>query len=211
MLWFLFDLTVRSQESSNQTYNDVHITVAQNIKDIKDYCNFPLHPYGDEGSITQDTSGKSRLQLEMAQVLIRHGDRAPALKLPNVDQLGYDYGCSFRSAGVHSKHHLKGYEETATYFTQRKMSSQAVTHPLVPPDKSCQYAQLTQKGFLQHFQLGKHFHEVYKELLDLEIFQKEQLYIRSTNRQRTVQSAAALLYGFLTKDIIRKGTVCNKY
>lgn len=59
------------------------------------------------------------------------------------------------------------------------------------PDRLIDPGQLTTKGFMQHINLGKHFLNAYNPLIS-QIKQIDDIYIRSTNYDRTIQSAMAL-------------------
>ena len=146
-----------------------------------------------------------RFQLEMTQVLIRHGDRAPAIYIPNMDNGNYDFDCTFETSDYSHKKMFDEYSQTTRHFIPREFVRNARTDfSLLPSGRRCQIGQLTQRGFLQHFALGKHMRTAYKSLINTGI-ESSNLHVRSTHVTRCVQSAAAFLYGFLTKDAIMRG------
>ena len=64
------------------------------------------------------------------------------------------------------------------------------------PDLRLSPGQLTTRGFMQHVVLGKSLAESYKRLLH-GVHSPRNIYIRSTNYARTLQSAAGLILGML--------------
>lgn len=164
------------------------------------YCNYPVNSYGAEGSIP----GKdSDFQLEMVQAIVRHGDRSPFNKLQGMEIRDFD--CSLMPQNETVKKLFDGYLNITNDIIVRKMSPKVDPHNLVTRSDICQYdGQLTQKGFQQHFGIGKHFRRAYRELIENGINSKH-VYARSTNSDRTLQSVAALLYGFLGEKSIKQG------
>lgn len=168
------------------------------------YCNFPMRTSGAEGLLDVEDQ---RFQLEMTQVLIRHGDRAPAIYIPNMDNGNYDFDCTFETSDYSHKKMFDEYSQTTRHFIPREFVRNARTDfSLLPSGRRCQIGQLTQRGFLQHFALGKHMRTAYKSLINTGI-ESSNLHVRSTHVTRCVQSAAAFLYGFLTKDAIMRESV----
>lgn len=173
---------------------------------VTHYCNFPMRTSGTEGSLSlEELLHQKRFHLEMVQVLIRHGDRSPAMHIPNMDSRKYDYDCTFKTADRIRKQLFEDYTQASDHFTLREFVKGVNTgQSLVPSGKKCQIGQLTQRGFLQHFDLGKHMRAAYSDLIDADITASN-LHVRSTERQRCVQSAAAFLFGLLTKDTVMNG------
>jgi len=173
---------------------------------VRPYCNFPVDTSGVEGSLSLETPlNRQQFHLEMVQVLIRHGDRTPAMSIPNMDNGNYDYDCTFRTKNRDHKQMFEEYTQTTKHITTREfLKGLGTAHHLLPSGHTCRIGQLTQKGFLQHFDLGKHLRTAYGSLINTDIKSRD-LHVRSTKRTRCVQSAAAFLYGLLTKDTIMKG------
>ena len=170
------------------------------------YCNFPMHTSGAEGSLSLEKPlNEQRFHLEMVQVLIRHGDRTPAMFIPNMDNGNYDYDCTFRTKNHDHKQMFEEYTQATRRVTTREFQEGVGSfHHLLPSGHTCGIGQLTKKGFLQHFTLGKYLRTAYGGLINTDI-KSSDLHVRSTQRTRCVQSAAAILYGLLTKDTILKG------
>jgi len=165
-----------------------------------------MHTSGAEGSLNLEKPlNRQRFHLEMVQVLIRHGDRTPAMFIPNMDNGNYDYDCTFRTKNYNHKQMFEEYTQATRRVTTREFQKDLrSSHQLLPSGHTCRIGQLTQKGFLQHFTLGKHLRTAYSSLINTDI-KSSDLHVRSTQRTRCVQSAAAFLYGLLTKDTILKG------
>lgn len=175
------------------------------------YCNFPVRTSGAEGSLSlEDLEHSKRFRLEMVHVLIRHGDRSPAMDIANMDHKNYDYDCTFKTADRDHKQMFEEFKQTSMYFKLREfVKGVRTSQSLIPSGKKCEIGQLTQRGFLQHFEIGKHMREVYHDFLGDDITGGN-LLLRSTERTRCIQSAAAFLFGLLTKDtIMREGIAIN--
>ena len=162
---------------------------------------------GREGLLNLESHlNQQRFQLEMTQVLIRHGDRAPAIYVPNTDNSNYDFDCTFKTSDYNNKKMFEEYSQSTRHISPREFVRNVRTsfHLVPTPGSWCKIGQLTQRGFLQHFALGKHMRSAYKTLIDSGI-ESSNLHVRSTQVTRCVQSAAAFLYGLLTKDAIMNG------
>ena len=207
VLFFLLQFTVWNSSSSLRDGGlappEIHETVQRHVGH---YCNFPIRTSGAEGSLSLEKQlNQERFHLEMVQVLIRHGDRTPTVLIPNMDNGKYDYNCSFRTKDHYHKQMFEEYAQIAKHFTLRDFLKGVKTSAnLLPSGQRCRASQMTQKGFLQHFTLGKHMRTAYSSLINTDI-KSSDLHVRSTSRTRCVQSAAAFLYGLLTKDTMMKG------
>ena len=170
------------------------------------YCNFPVQTSGAEGSLSlEELENSKHFRLEMVHVVTRHGDRSPAIDIANMDNKNYDYDCTFKTADRDHKQMFEEFKQTSMYFKLREfVKGVRTSQSLVPSGKKCEIGQLTQRGFLQHFEIGKHMREVYHDLLGDDITGGN-LLLRSTERTRCIQSAAAFLFGLLTKDTIMRG------
>jgi len=170
------------------------------------YCNFPIRTSGAEGSLSLEKQlNQERFHLEMVQVLIRHGDRTPSVFIPNTDNGKYDYNCTFRTKDNDHKQMFEEYAKITRHFTLRDfLKGMKTSGRLLPTGQRCRVSQMTQRGFLQHFTLGKHMRTAYSSLINTDI-NSGNLHVRSTSRTRCVQSAAAFLYGLLTKGTVMKG------
>ncbi|KAL9971072.1 hypothetical protein ACROYT_G023557 [Oculina patagonica] len=200
--------TWNSSSYDDVTPPEIHKRVQQHVTH---YCNFPVRTTGAEGSLSfEKPRNQQRFHLEMSQVLIRHGDRTPAVFIPNMDKGSFHYDCTFKTADSDHKQMFKEYTQASRYITPREFVRGVRTaYYLFPSRKRCRLSQLTQKGFLQHFALGKHLRTAYSSLINTGI-KSSDVHVRSTSRSRCVQSAAAFLYGLLTKDaIMREGVTIN--
>lgn len=173
----------------------------------KKYCNYPPQTGNDEGFLNlPGVFADNPFKLKMVQVLIRHGDRAPVLLyLPNADKKLYN--CSVGSNNLVIAHLFSELKEMVKYLKIRKLSSEVSEHSFLPDlqVKACRAGQLTAQGFLQLIAIGKHLRRQYSNLLD--DLQGDQITVRATNSDRTVQSAAALLCGLLTEEGAIRGTL----
>ena len=198
--------------NSSSFENETPYVIPKSVQQhVTHYCNFPMRTSGVEGSLTfEELLNKKRFNLEMVQMVIRHGDRSPAMVVPNMDQRKYDYDCTFNTGDPNHKQLFGDFKEASEHFTQREFVKGAITsQSLVPSGKKCQLGQLSQIGFLQHLQLGKRMREAYPDLIDDKITSSN-LLVRSTERSRCVQSAAAFLIGLLTKETIKSGKTVVK-
>ena len=200
--YFLFTSLLTAWNSSSyeiSTPPEIHKRVQKNVAH---YCNFPVRDTGAEGSLNLENL-RHRFHLDFAQVLIRHGDRAPAVFIPNMDY--EDYDCTFKNSDNDHQQMFEEYVQTVDNITTREFVKGVRTiFYLLPIWHTCRLNQLTQKGFLQHFALGKHLRAAYSSLINTGI-KSSDLHVRSTQATRCVQSASAFLYGFLTKDFITSG------
>ncbi|XP_032225505.1 2-phosphoxylose phosphatase 1 isoform X2 [Nematostella vectensis] len=145
----------------------------------------------------------------MVQLMIRHGDRSTAKEIPGMEKRDMD--CSANPKHGPAKKIFEGYRKVVERFVVRKMNADddETDHDLVSYSDIClKQGQLTTKGYEQHFDLGKLLRGAYSDL-HVKGITKDQVYIRSTSRDRTTQSAAAFIYGFLDLDTIQKGITVN--
>ena len=186
---------------------EIHNAVQQNVRH---YCNFPIRTSGTEGFLSFEKQlNRERFHLEMVQALLRHGDRTSSVYIPNMDNKEYDYNCTLRTSDQDHKQMFEEYAMVTRHFTLRDLlKGMKTSGRLLPSGQRCRVSQLTQKGFLQHFTLGKHTRTAYSSLINTGI-NSGNLHVRSTSRTRCIQSAAAFLYGLLTKDTIIKGEIAQ--
>ena len=143
----------------------------------------------------------------MVQIVFRHGDRAPLLlNLPSTDKKLFD--CSMDSHNIVIDHLFLDLKEVVKYINIRGVSPKVSQHPLLPDSriKFCKAGQLTVQGILQLIAIGKHLRRQYNDLLNG--LKGNEISVLTTNRDRTVQSAVAFLYGLLTKEGVIKGLKC---
>jgi hypothetical protein len=177
----------------------VQIAHSQKLSPLERYCHVevPRRFYFAKTS--------SNWTLTYLAINIRHGDRSPIHWIdkttdpPLPEQppalidgraLGYmPYLSSF------SLHPLRHYSSAPPLVegaaVSRILDPQGIMHSA---DRELGPGQLTSRGFMQHVSLGQQLRALYHPsgfLLALRV--PEQIYIRSTNYARTIQSAAALL------------------
>jgi hypothetical protein len=147
-------------------------------------------------------------------LVVRHGDRSPMYTLPN--HVGPLLSCTMLPAASPSAGNRSpvwkfsdDVGEVHQYVTAmqsviRLNSSQSskLFHRfgLYPRSTVCTGAQLTAKGAVQIFRLGKFLRSRYQALLESSVRAGEhevtpRIYVRSTEYPRTFQSAVALVYG----------------
>lgn len=133
----------------------------------------------------EDNSTNSVYQLNLVQVFTRHGDRTPAHIIPNIN---VEWKCDYPNmiyysssnpnieGGIYSKVYIKGKQQLLG---------------------NCALGQLTEIGIQQHLELGKKFRKKYVEEMKFlsENANNEELFIESTNFQRTIRSAISQMEG----------------
>lgn len=140
---------------------------------------------------------RKEFKLQSVQVLIRHGDRSPIHNLEGIHTIKLD--CSMKPSDKTLKTLFDGYLGSLEYLKSRKLSPKTLNHMLSSVHHVCKYnGQLTQRGFQQLMEIGKYLRNVYP---DLEVNHRNNIYARSTNYDRTAQTTAALLYGFLGEEV----------
>jgi broad specificity phosphatase PhoE len=135
-------------------------------------------------------------------VITRHGDRTPAMSiLPNEENVWY---CDDAEEIIQLAPYLDGTEINA--YRRHVVTPDRLAYPDTAwPGSNCRRGQLTRKGILQHVLLGQQLRRIYVEQLDvlpdkLDVKALTHLYFRSSDVQRTRQSAAALLSGLWPND-----------
>ena len=193
-----------SEQSVSNTYpnQNIHLkgvltNVASNAISprLKNYCS--VHPYKEdkEGKF----EGSDKWRLNHIVVNIRHGDRSAIHSMPN----SYN---KLRQYEHSSPHYL---DPRAVNYIPRFSSFQLapITSGLLPDalnetvvfrnsDYLLSPGLLTTRGFMQHVELGEIFAKAYPNLLK-EIETPKDIYVRSTNYERTIQSALAFLTSML--------------
>ncbi|CAN0049371.1 unnamed protein product [Pylaiella littoralis] len=179
------------------------------------YCSAPLdYPLaqrpsqiGDNGDAGGGTAGAiaGGLELRQLQVTIRHGDRSAIHELPNAYE--QKWKCQPFSEEIQQKW------EGVSRFSVKNVDGRPLARSLTPAvyakeelgqlgkefkgraDVLCKQGQLTETGIRQHLTLGEHMHQAYHGLLGGDLA-TEEVYVRSTDYTRTLESAAAFLMSF---------------
>eukprot|EP00794_Sanderia_malayensis_P015145 gene15145-16702_t len=157
------------------------------------YCNKPKPVTGKDGNFGSISSQKYKLV--QFQMVIRHGDRAPIDldTLPNTEPVHIP--CTIKT--------FRGDYEALFRF--RRTSSMFKIHgnpsrQVMQERSECIGGQLTATGFTQHIGNGRYLRDAYSEFLD-GVKRTSEILIKTTDYSRTVQSAAALLYGMFGESL----------
>ncbi|KAF2072873.1 hypothetical protein CYY_005821 [Polysphondylium violaceum] len=141
------------------------------------YCQAPL---------AAPSANTNNMNLEMVQILMRHGDRTPLYStlLSNMDQ----WDCSLSTYMLPSQ----SSQQNALSNVNRLFRKVYMPNREYLPG-NCSVGQLTSLGFEQHLQLGQTFQSLYIEKYGLLSSQLDPnvMYFRSTDVPRTLQSAQA--------------------
>ncbi len=144
-------------------------------------------------------------ELELRHLLInlRHGDRSAIHKLPNVAKLNSDNDPHFLINPKALEYFSKFQDFILSPIQgESQVPSNVAFNPLdkinifTKADRDLLPGELTSKGFMQHIYLGELLHKKYKTFLS-KVVSAKQVYIRSTNYNRTVQSVVAFIISFL--------------
>ncbi|CAM9723950.1 unnamed protein product, partial [Hapterophycus canaliculatus] len=179
------------------------------------YCSAPLEyplaqrPSSGDRWSASGASGNGAaggLELRQLQVTIRHGDRSAIHEVPSSDEKKWK--CQPFSDEVRRKW------EGVSRFTMQNVDGEPLERSLVPEvyskeemgqlgkefqgqaDVLCKQGQLTETGIRQHLTLGDRMHKAYYGLLGGDLA-AEEIYVRSTDYTRTLESAAAFLMSFI--------------
>lgn len=146
----------------------------------------------DPSEITRDTKKLNNVpypddyKLKFSQVVFRHGDRVPIPKLPCDTEI---WEC--RNKELIYLQHQQQHMNPTRMFKKVYMQNQ----DLFPGN--CYSGQLTEKGVREHLKLGETIRRVYVNKLKFlgENFNPDEVYVRSTNIDRTLESVQAQLHG----------------
>ncbi|GFS17888.1 acid phosphatase-like 2 [Elysia marginata] len=175
---------------------------------VAKYCNIPnSEPPGDEGLVLGD------MKLLGAHVVIRHGDRAPLVRLPGEETPSLS--CLVDSSQFHHLPKVQNYEHVMAQASQMEerqedLKSDFNRWALYPSRPECAEGQLTGQGAIQQVLSGLHLHQRYTESPNNLRVDYSTVAVHSTVTSRTYQSALAFMYGFLPefdhKQLKVKGT-----
>jgi len=130
----------------------------------------------------------SNLTLELVQTITRHGDRTTLTLLPGDPRPFFCNLTTFMLPSISQGH--------ASSAPRLYRKNYIVNRQIIPGD--CNFGQLTQKGYDQHIALGAQLRALYVDhhkFLSSNLNTQE-IYIRSTDIYRTIQSAQANFLGF---------------
>lgn len=146
-------------------------------------------------------------KLKYVTLTIRHGDRSTLNFIPG----SYRISPLERLRINDSTYLPHNYDPEAIQHLHKLNNFKVVDLPNDSPGVKVQHAateafrtydtligpgQLTTTGFMQHIKLGKHLQESYKPVLE-KIDSPRDIYVRSTNYDRTIQSAIGLISSML--------------
>ncbi|RKP08125.1 histidine phosphatase superfamily, partial [Thamnocephalis sphaerospora] len=156
-----------------------------------DYCQAPYPSARDYTPLPNAT-------LVHVQVLLRHGDRAPTtIVFPN-EQANWVCDDALEMTQVLD---ANGRPQTGAYIARVVIPEKKPFPDSIWSSGSCLIGQLTGRGIRQHLQLGRQVRDIYVGKLGFlpsqlnEAFSKQQLYVRSSEAERTKKSGAAFLTG----------------
>ncbi|NXY90129.1 PXYP1 phosphatase, partial [Alcedo cyanopectus] len=156
------------------------------------YCNIPtIAEHSMEGHAPH------YFKLVSVQVLIRHGDRYPLYAIPKTKRPDID--CVLLPSRKPSHPQLEAFIKHMSKGSTAQLDGSLSSLPRYPSHSLCEMGELTQTGVVQHLQNGQLLREIYinKHKLLLSDWTAKQLYLETTGKSRTLQSALALLYTFL--------------
>jgi len=146
------------------------------------YCDPPMpkaHPFPESG-----------YDIVQVSALVRHGDRAP-VNLMVYGEDKYTWECKNSETVI-----LSDLDNSLQYSPQYKIVKNTLSYPLW--HGSCSAGQLTDHGVEQHLSIGKALRNVYIDKFHLfpdVLSDLSQVYVRSTDLQRTRESAMSQITG----------------
>ncbi len=149
---------------------------------LQEYCA-GRNSVGNEGYF----SGSETFSLEHVVLNIRHGDRAPLFTIPGLIIHDEVLNGAISSKDVEEiKHFDSFYLQRMEDYQHHYLDPLNATRLDEISKRGIALGQLTIAGFQQHLKLGKHLRRAYKPLLS-QITSPNQIFIRSTNFERTIQ------------------------
>ena len=123
--------------------------------------------------------------------MLRHGDRITWMERPCWPNYEYFWNCTLHFASIPTEDSSYQTTTVPTLFTKRYIDGKN----LLPGN--CNYMQLTKKGLEQHINNGKKFRKIYVEDAKFlsSTYDQTELYARSTDKPRTIQTLQGFLLG----------------
>ncbi|XP_055003996.1 2-phosphoxylose phosphatase 1 [Boleophthalmus pectinirostris] len=168
-----------------------HTEEPEPVSEAYGYCNTP-----NRSEQAWEGHSLADYKLLSVQVMIRHGDRYPLYSIPKTKRPAID--CTL-SPNRHPSHPLlAGFISHMARGGRGHWDSPLSTVPRLPNHSSCDIGELTQTGVVQHLRNGQLLHDAYKHhsLLPSD-WSPRQVWVETTGKSRTLQSAMAFLYGLL--------------
>ncbi|CAM9778387.1 unnamed protein product [Ascophyllum nodosum] len=168
------------------------------LSDETHYCSAPMeYPMPKRPT----TEGGVALDLRLVQMTIRHGDRSAIHDLPNADPKKWQ--CQPFSEEIQqiwegvsrfSVENVDG-RPLERSFLPSVFTADELEAPFKGKKGLCKSGQLTEVGIRQHLTLGDRMRQAYHSLLGGDL-REDEIYVRSTDYRRTLESAAAFLMSF---------------
>ncbi|XP_077397234.1 2-phosphoxylose phosphatase 1 isoform X2 [Festucalex cinctus] len=161
------------------------------VSEAYGYCNSPSHTeQAWEGHTPAD------YKLLSVQVMIRHGDRYPLYSIPKTKRPAIN--CTLSVSRNPSHPLLRSFISHMGKGSVGRWESPLASVPRLPNHNNCEMGELTQTGVVQHLRNGKLLRQAYHphSLLPSD-WSPQQVWVETTGKSRTLQSALAFLYGFL--------------
>jgi hypothetical protein len=214
--------TLENHDSSPQpTRHPQKVSQASNPKDSLQSTNYlsvprvPQHlypqrldkycakhvPTGDNAEkLTEKIADEFGLDLASLVIAIRHGDRSAIHVLPNstmkipdtvlVAPLSRDFTPFFSNLQLNIIEETNSPSQHKGDDLTKALDSRIVFQR---SDMTLPQGQLTSRGFAQHLELGQILYDAYGKAYLQTMLEADQVYVRSTNYARTIQSVSALL------------------
>lgn len=203
MLYFIYNINPRLTSEKTENLTD---QIAYAVP--KDYCHDSLLKsiIGVEGKLppSQEYSTKSRFKLVQVHALLRHGDRAPSIKIDIDPNIWYECGMI---DGDNKWHHL---DQFLIKPNPKSANLKFLNTKLFRGFQSqkCDQFQLTHKGFRQHYATGVYMRQRYlTHLITESPLHPTDILIQSTNFRRTLHSSASFALGFIPEEHIKRSDV----
>ncbi|XP_068601716.1 2-phosphoxylose phosphatase 1 [Brachionichthys hirsutus] len=161
------------------------------VSEAYGYCNAP-------NRTEQAWEGHSPADYKLlsVQVMIRHGDRYPLYFIPKTKRPAIN--CTLSTSKNPSHPLLKSYIAHMRQGGRGHWDVPLSYLPRVPNHSACETGELTQTGVVQHLRNGQILNQAYKNQHFLPSdWSPRQVWVETTSKSRTLQSALAFLYGFL--------------
>ncbi|XP_028818909.1 2-phosphoxylose phosphatase 1 isoform X2 [Denticeps clupeoides] len=156
------------------------------------YCNLPnrtQHSWEGHSPVNH--------KLLSIHVMIRHGDRYPLYSIPMTKRPAIDCTLSPKKNPSHPL--LSSFINHMSQSGRAHWDASLSSLPRLPNHSTCEMGELTQTGVVQHLRNGAVMHQAYfsSQQVASSVVSQGQLWLESTGKSRTLQSALALLYGLL--------------
>lgn len=180
-------------------------TCQEELPRLLQYCNFgepfSINTVGVEGEASKEAETQGMKLVHLA-ILLRHGDRITLNTIP--DSIPY-----IQNKSEYYLSHAKKLLEPISlmkveYLPENDVHDSTFNSPISSqnilqiPDTRLGPGMLTTIGFMQHYLLGKFINLRYAPFVE-SISKSSELYVRSTNYDRTIQSVASFLSTLLPK------------